>query len=109
MSGKKIIEGLEEAARLGAPPLCPDTIQVCIEALPDAEVLRGDPWSAGWCGAIDRSRAALEALLPKPDPAKALVEEWQAECPIPLGQYGPATLEPFARWLIQSGKIEVKG
>jgi len=46
-----------------AKPLCPDTVRACLGVVANASTL----WNAG---------SALEALLPKPDPAKVLVEEW---------------------------------
>lgn len=57
-------------------------------------------------------RAALEALLPKPDPAKDLVEEWYSTKHflnwVSTGDGTQRPEEGLADFLIQSGKIEVK-
>jgi len=51
---------------------CERTVRACIEALPKDHLLHTEPWSK----AIACARRNLEALLPKADPAEALVKEW---------------------------------
>jgi hypothetical protein len=67
--------------------LCEVTIRHCIDVL------------GGLDGMVE-ARAALQSLLPKPDPAKALVDEWMQTDPKTWGD-----VEEFARWLITEGRI----
>jgi len=45
--------------------------------------------------------------LPKPDPAKELVEEWKSEVPVPLATRKDERLTMFATWLIDTGRLKV--
>ncbi len=88
------------------PPLCPHTIRRCIEALPeesDSEKTNERDT------AINQCVAALEALLPAPDPAKELVEQWCLAVGADLDSPAATNVKMFLAHLIQSGKIEVKG
>lgn len=72
----------------------PRTVQACIEAITDRSS----------SGIVYDTYAikTLEKLLPKPDPAKALVEEWIASDTPDAGTDKVA----FARWLIDNDRIK---
>lgn len=81
-------------------PLCERTIRACIKALPrsapSSHDTPYDPFSIleGYRQAIN----TLESLLPKPDPVKALLEEFSADWPGWSGDL--ERVEKFAHWLI---------
>jgi hypothetical protein len=56
------------------------------------------------------ARKALKAFLPKPDPAKALVDEYltspRCDGDKYYGQFGMAANKQFARWLIENDRIK---
>jgi len=87
------------------PPyaLCERTVQHCIDVLPQPPNI---PANADFRNGIKASRAALEALLPKPDPLNALLaehEQWRTKKLAAGGQVKLDRRECFARWLIEKG------
>lgn len=87
--------------------LCPDTVRACIAALPAEDA--SDLSARAYDLAIRDSRRSLEALLPKPDPAKALVERFQAsrssQAYLIEDGVRVSSEEGFARWLIDQNLI----
>jgi hypothetical protein len=91
--------------------LCERTVRACIEALP-AHVEYGE-FNTHVIIENSQSRAALEALLPKPDRAEELLKAWRdfnhfqqwKSYPPPLGWLD----EAFARWLITNNHIPGEG
>lgn len=85
---------------IGTDDWIPDerTVRHCIEALPD-ELNFTDEWMA----VMNVARAALEALLPKADPAMALVKEYGLQKLACMNSIDAASA--FARHLIKTGKI----
>lgn len=74
------------------------TIRACIAALPDPM------FRDRFCfrDAINESLAALEALLPKRDPAEVLLEEWADN----LGEDDDWSKLAFIRWLIDNDRVK---
>jgi hypothetical protein len=82
---------------------CPRTVRMCIEALPKISI----PYPNGLqvTEVHPKARAALEALLPKPDRAEELAEEWMLRADWPdMGVY-MAVVE-YTRDLIERGEIK---
>ena len=82
---------------------CPRTIRMCLDVLPNP-VGGDDRWSQGGRTAIRIVRENITALLPKPDPAKALLDEWHAsQSFLVLVDRSHAG---FARWLFETGRMK---
>jgi hypothetical protein len=87
------------------------TIRACIAALPK-ETGGYCERDYGWDSALFDSSAALEALLPKSKTKTAfsLVEEWlELDASRPVEKNAKMAALLCLRWLIESGKVEVKG
>ncbi len=95
------------------------TVRACIEALPDYVSNSTTQWWVGFEHCALASRAALEALLPKPDPAKALVDEFGRDTSDAggsslVGAEGMSSgdarwhVQHFANWLIKEGHIRAR-
>ncbi len=84
-------------------------IRECIAALPEyaGEPIAGPfPMPLAAKKTLDGCRAALESLLPKPDRAKELVEEYRQTFKHPdiVACCMDDELE-FAQWLVSAGKL----
>lgn len=82
----------------GDEPLCERTIQAAIDML-------------GGRDDMIEAREALISMLPKPDPAKTLVEEWRNAGTVifagdTLGTPAVPSVEMFARWLAETGRLK---
>lgn len=80
-----------------------EAIRECIEALLNGADV---PGASKWVE-VEKCGDALRALLPKPDPAKELVEEWYAD---PNGKGMSSSIDGYAvdliRWLIDTGRLK---
>lgn len=87
---------------------CERTIRMCLEALPRQAVLNCS-FDLGFKSAVAKAEIAITALLPKPDPAKALalVAEWRESSTAfsIADQYESDPLN-FARWLFETGRMK---
>lgn len=84
-------------------PLCERTLRKVLEVLPTGAVY----WDGAAKEQAAEARAVVEALLPKPDPAKALVEqisEMLDNDPVCCGRVTIDTMERIAG-LLSQGKI----
>jgi hypothetical protein len=86
---------------------CERTVQMCIDALPGPPSCGEDVnYQQGFIVALTLACAALQSLLPKPDPAKALVEEYlKAHVAHGLTPEDDGKCEHYTRWLIAEGRI----
>lgn len=84
-------------------------VRECIEALPrDHGMARTQAWENGFEHHRSMSRKALCALLPTPDAAKEMVEEYRQTFTNPAIVANIMDDElAFARWLIDTGRIKV--
>ena len=76
-------------------------VKDCIAALPQVHYVTSGQYNSTW-GYNASCRLALEALLPKPDHAKAAVEAWwrSLEC---CSRDPKEAAAYFARWLEHQG------
>lgn len=84
---------------------CPRTVRMCIEALPKGLPFDTDEMDFGWDEHLRSSMDALEALLPKPDRAEELANEWMNRAYWPDMGVDMAVVE-YTRDLIERGEIK---